>query len=207
MKALIIIDIQNDFLPGGSLEVKGGDAIIQVVNHLQEYFNMVVATQDWHPKNHSSFASNNPGKEPGDHVILEGIDQVLWPDHCVQGSPGAEWPQELHTDRIVRVIRKGNDPTIDSYSGFFDNQHLRATGLHDFLQKHGINFLVLTGLATDVCVKFTALDALKLGYEVFLVEDATKAVGGDNAHHDTLEELSERGAKVVNSEKIIQLLG
>lgn len=207
MKALIIIDIQNDFLPGGSLEVKGADAIIQVVNHLQEYFNMVVATQDWHPKNHSSFASNNPGKEPGDHVILEGIDQVLWPDHCVQGSPGAEWPQELHTDRIVRVIRKGNDPTIDSYSGFFDNQHLRATGLHDFLQKHGINFLVLTGLATDVCVKFTALDALKLGYEVFLVEDATKAVGGDNAHHDTLEELSERGAKVVNSEKIIQLLG
>ena len=207
MKALIIIDIQNDFLPGGSLEVKGADAIIQVVNHLQEYFNMVVATQDWHPKNHSSFASNNPGKEPGDHVILEGIDQVLWPDHCVQGSPGAEWPQELHTDRIVRVIRKGNDPTIDSYSGFFDNQHLRATGLHDFLQKHGINFLVLTGLATDVCVKFTALDALKLGYEVFLVEDATKAVGGDKAHHDTLEELSERGAKVVNSEKIIQLLG
>lgn len=206
MKALIMIDIQKDFLPGGSLEVKDGDHIVPVVNRLQEHFDMVVATQDWHPRDHKSFASNHPGKEPGDHVDLEGIDQVLWPDHCVQGSPGAEWPGELHTDKIVKVIRKGLDPLVDSYSGFYDNQHRRATGLHDVLRKHGISFLALTGLAADVCVKYTALDALMLGYEVFLVSDATRAVGGDRALRKVLKELGEKGARVVTSEEAIRLL-
>lgn len=207
MKALILIDIQNDFLPGGSLAVKNGDEIIPVVNRLQQHFDLVLATQDWHPRNHLSFASSFPGKEPGDHVDLGGVDQALWPDHCVQDTPGAEWPRELHTDKIVRVIRKGIDPAIDSYSGFYDNQHRRATGLHDLLRKHGISFLVLTGLAADVCVKYTALDALKLGYEVFLVEDATRAVGGDKVLRETLNELREKGARVVSSGEAIKLLG
>ncbi|MGW8314180.1 MAG: bifunctional nicotinamidase/pyrazinamidase [Bacteroidales bacterium] len=206
MKALIMIDIQKDFLPGGSLEVKEGDKIIPVVNRLQQHFDMVVATQDWHPRNHKSFASSHPGKEPGDHVDLEGTDQVLWPDHCVQGTSGAEWPRELHTDKIIKVIRKGTDAFVDSYSGFYDNQHLRATGLHDLLRKHGISFLALTGLAADVCVKYTALDALMLGYEVFLVKDATRAVGGEKALRDTIRELSEKGARVVTSEEAIRLL-
>lgn len=206
MKALIMIDIQKDFLPGGSLEVKDGDQIVPVVNRLQEHFDMVVATQDWHPRDHRSFASNHPGKEPGDHVDLEGIDQVLWPDHCVQGSPGAEWPGELHTDKIVKVIRKGLDPLVDSYSGFYDNQHRRATGLHDVLRKHGISFLALTGLAADVCVKYTALDALMLGYEVFLVSDATRAVEGDKALRKVLKELGDQGARVVTSDEAILLL-
>jgi len=206
MKALIMIDIQKDFLPGGSLEVEDGDKIIPVVNRLQEHFDMVVATQDWHPRDHKSFASNHPGKEPGDHVDLEGIDQVLWPDHCVQDSPGAEWPGELHTDKIVKVIRKGIDPLVDSYSGFYDNQHRRATGLHDVLRKHGISFLALTGLAADVCVKYTALDALMLGYEVFLVSDATRAVEGDKVLRKVLQELSEKGARVVTAEEAIRLL-
>lgn len=206
MKALIMIDIQKDFLPGGSLEVKEGDEIIPVVNQLQLHFDMVVATQDWHPRNHKSFASNHPGKEPGDHVDLEGTDQILWPDHCVQGSPGAEWPCELHTDKIIKVIRKGTDAFVDSYSGFYDNQHHRATGLHDLLRKHGISFLALTGLAADVCVKYTALDALMLGYEVFLVKDATRAVGGEKALRDTIRELSDKGARVVTSAEAIRLL-
>jgi len=206
MKALIMIDIQKDFLPGGSLEVEDGDKIIPVVNRLQEHFDMVVATQDWHPRDHKSFASNHPGKEPGDHVDLEGIDQVLWPDHCVQDSPGAEWPGELHTDKIVKVIRKGIDPLVDSYSGFYDNQHRRATGLHDVLRKHGISFLALTGLAADVCVKYTALDALMLGYEVFLVSDATRAVEGDKVLRKVLQELSEKGARVVTAEEAIRIL-
>ena len=201
-----MIDIQKDFLPGGSLEVEDGDKIIPVVNRLQEHFDMVVATQDWHPRDHKSFASNHPGKEPGDHVDLEGIDQVLWPDHCVQDSPGAEWPGELHTDKIVKVIRKGIDPLVDSYSGFYDNQHRRATGLHDVLRKHGISFLALTGLAADVCVKYTALDALMLGYEVFLVSDATRAVEGDKVLRKVLQELSEKGARVVTAEEAIRLL-
>jgi nicotinamidase/pyrazinamidase len=206
MKALIMIDIQKDFLPGGSLEVKYGDEIVPVVNRLQQHFDMVVATQDWHPRNHLSFASNHAGKEPGDHVVLEGIDQVLWPEHCVQGSPGAEWPPELQTERIVRVIRKGTDPTVDSYSGFYDNQHRRATGLHEFLRKHGISFLTLTGLAADVCVKYTAMDALKLGYEVLLPKDATRAVEGERALNEALREMSEKGARVVTSEEVIRLL-
>jgi nicotinamidase/pyrazinamidase len=138
---------------------------------------------------------------------VEGIDQVLWPDHCVQESPGADWPSELHTEKIVRVIRKGTDPLVDSYSAFFDNQHRRATGLHDFLQKLGINFLALTGLAADVCVKFTALDALKLGYEVFLVEDATRAVGGDRALRSAIKEMREKGARIVTSDEVIGLMG
>jgi nicotinamidase/pyrazinamidase len=207
MKALILIDIQKDFLPGGSLEVKYGDEIIPVANRLQQHFDLVVATQDWHPRNHLSFASNHPGKEPGDHVDLEGIDQILWPDHCVQDTPGAAWPRELHAEKIVSVIRKGTDATIDSYSGFYDNRHQRATGLHDLLRKHGISFLALAGLAADVCVKYTALDALMLGYEVFLVEDATRAVGGEKALRNSLKEMSKKGARIVTSEKAINLLG
>jgi len=202
-----MIDIQNDFLPGGALEVKSGDEIIPVVNQLQHSFDLVVATQDWHPQHHKSFASSHPGKEPGGHVQLEGVDQVLWPEHCIQGTPGAELARELHTDKVVRIIRKGTDLAIDSYSGFYDNQRKKATGLHEFLQKHGIKFLILTGLATDVCVKYTALDAILLGYEVFLVKEATKAVGGEEALRLTLQELTDHGVRVVQAENIGALFG
>lgn len=207
MKALLMVDIQNDFLPGGALEVTDGDKIIDVVNQLQQLFDLVVATQDWHPRNHMSFASSYPGRNPGDHVRSGGTDQILWPDHCVQGTSGAELSDALDTERVVRVIRKGTDPNVDSYSGFFDNQRNRATGLDDFLKKHGIKFLIITGLAADVCVKFTALDALALGYEVYLVEDATKAVGGEKALQDTVSELSKKGVHVVRSEELVDFLG
>lgn len=207
MKALLMVDIQNDFLPGGALEVTDGDKIIDVVNQLQQLFDLVVATQDWHPRNHMSFASSYPGRNPGDHVRSGGTDQILWPDHCVQGTSGAELSDALDTERVVRVIRKGTDPNVDSYSGFFDNQRNRATGLDGFLKKHGIKFLIITGLAADVCVKFTALDALALGYEVYLVEDATKAVGGEKALQDTVSELSKKGVHVVRSEELVDFLG
>ena len=207
MKALLMIDIQNDFLPGGSLEVAYGDQIIPVVNQMQELFDVIIATQDWHPREHVSFASNHSGKNPGEMVKVGGIEQVLWPDHCIQETTGAEIAQEIHMEKVINVIRKGTDPIIDSYSGFYDNRKQRATGLHRFLRGLGINFLVLTGLAADVCVKYTAMDALQLGYEVFLVEDATKAVGGEKALRETIRELKSKGVRVLRSQEMKDLLG
>lgn len=206
MKALLMIDIQNDFLPGGSLEVAYGDQIIPVVNSVQELFDVIIATQDWHPREHVSFASNHSGKTPGEIVTAGGIEQILWPDHCIQGTTGADIAQEIRMDKVINVIRKGTDPEIDSYSGFYDNRQHRDTGLHRYLRGLGINFLVLTGLAADVCVKYTALDALKLGYEVFLVEDATRAVGGEVALRKTANELRKAGIRVVSSKRLAEIL-
>jgi nicotinamidase/pyrazinamidase len=205
MNALLMIDIQKDFLPGGSLEVPEGDQVIPVVNEMQRLFNLVVATQDWHPANHGSFASNHPGRNPGEKVVLENAEQVLWPDHCVQGTSGAGFADELIMDHVVQVIQKGTDPRIDSYSGFFDNQHKRATGLHQFLKNENVNTVTIAGLAADVCVRYTALDALDLGYEVFLIEDATRAVGGPDAHRATMDELKEKGATIINSRKVMTM--
>ena len=175
MKALIIVDMQNDFCPGGALPVKDGNTIVPVINDLMKKFDLIVATQDWHPKDHGSFASNH-GKKPGEMIVLNGLDQILWPDHCLQGTPGAEFVKGLDVKRITKVFQKGMDKDVDSYSGFFDNGHKNATGLGDYLKQQKVTEVYAVGLATDYCVKFTALDAVGLGLKTFLITDACKGV-------------------------------
>src|SRR5690349_4234406 len=169
MRALILVDIQNDFLPGGALAVPRGDEVIPVANRVQRAFDLVVATQDWHPANHGSFAASHPGRKPGELAKLGGLPQVMWPVHCVQGSPGAAFATALDTSRVARVFPKGTDVGIDSYSGFFDNGHKKATGLGDFLRTRGVTEVYVLGLATDYCVKATALDARQLGFTTHLI--------------------------------------
>lgn len=176
MHALLLIDIQNDFLPGGALGVPGGDEIIPVVNALIPGFEIVVATQDWHPPEHGSFAANHPGKNVFEMLDLHGLPQTLWPVHCVQNTGGALFAPTLETRRIARVFHKGLDPRIDSYSGFFDNGHRGDTGLEEWLRGQGVTELTLCGLATDYCVKFTALDALESGFKVNLHLAACRGV-------------------------------
>jgi len=176
MNALLIIDVQNDFIPGGSLAVPGGEEIVPVINGLMDRFELVVATQDWHPKDHISFASNHQGKKPFEQIVHLGLDQILWPDHCVQGTPGAGFHPELNVNPIEAIIRKGMDPGIDSYSGFYDNGHKKSTGLTGYLKEKGSPVLYCCGLAADVCVYFTIKDALKAGFQVKLIADATRAL-------------------------------
>lgn len=205
MNALILVDIQKDFLPGGSLEVQEGDQVIPVANELQKYFDLVVATQDYHPRDHGSFAANHAGKSPGDHIELDGLDQVLWPVHCVQGTEGAEFADDLNMEKVATVVKKGLDKNIDSYSGFFDNGHKRATGLKTYLQEKGVDRVFILGLAADVCVKFTALDALEEGFRTVVIKDGTRAVNlqaGD--YEKTMEELREKGAEIRQSQEIIR---
>ena len=185
MDALVLVDIQNDFCPGGSLAVEGGDEIVPVINELQKKFELVVATKDWHPPDHSSFES-------------------LWPPHCVQDTEGAEFVEGLDTSRIAHTFLKGTDPAVDSYSGFFDNEHKLSTGLGDWLRAHGVTGVTIAGLATDYCVKFTALDALRLGFETMVVADACRGVEvneGDTAR--AIEEMRRAGARIVESQEIL----
>jgi nicotinamidase/pyrazinamidase len=176
MRALIIVDVQNDFLPGGTLAVSGGNDIVPIINSIQNEFDLVIATQDWHPANHSSFAANHPGKKLGDVIQLNEQSQVLWPVHCVQGTAGAEFSSSLSMNRVEAIFRKGTDPQIDSYSGFFDNGHRKSTGLAGYLIERGTPEIYVCGLATDYCVKFTALDAIGHGFTVHLIEDASRGV-------------------------------
>ena len=176
MKALLLIDIQNDFLPGGALAVRQGDEVVRVANRLARTYDHVVATQDWHPADHMSFASQHPDHKVGDVIRVDGLDQVLWPDHCIQGTPGAEFPRELDQSRVEHVINKGTDPTIDSYSGFFDNARRKSTGLADYLRGRGIDEIHIAGLATDYCVKFTAIDGVDLGFKVVVLSEAVRGV-------------------------------
>ncbi|MDB5355702.1 MAG: Nicotinamidase [Phycisphaerales bacterium] len=204
MKTLILVDIQNDFIPGGTLPVPEGDRIVPLVNRLQDRFDLVVATQDWHPADHGSFAANHPGRKPGEVIDLHGLRQILWPVHCVQNTPGAAFVPGLETRRISRVFQKGTDPTIDSYSGFFDNGRRKATGLGDYLKEKGATDVYVCGLATDYCVKFTALDARSLGFKTFLIEDASRGVNlkpGDV--EAAVEEMRRAGVGVVNSDKLL----
>ncbi|QYN49301.1 bifunctional nicotinamidase/pyrazinamidase [Apibacter sp. ESL0432] len=180
MKALIVVDIQNDFLQGGSLAVQGGNEIIPIINSIQEKFDLVVATQDWHPKGHKSFASQHSNKSVYDKIDLNGIEQVLWPDHCVQGTVGAEISSELNQNKIEAIFRKGMNTTIDSYSGFYDNGKLKCTGLGDFLKGRGVKEIFVCGIAADYCVYFTAKDALELGFTSTIIENATKAIDVSN---------------------------
>jgi nicotinamidase/pyrazinamidase len=175
MKALLLIDLQNDFLPGGALAVPGGDEIVPIANRLMPCYGLVVASQDWHPADHLSFASQHPGKRVGD-VELAGLAQHLWPDHCVQNTRGADFPQVLHRCGIHRIVQKGTDRQIDSYSAFFDNARRKETGLAKFLRERGVTEIELMGLATDYCVKATALDAIDLDFQTAVLVDAIRGV-------------------------------
>ncbi len=208
MKALIVVDIQNDFLPGGALAVPDGDAIIPVVNRLLPVFPLVVATQDWHPANHGSFAANHTGRKLFEQIELNGLPQTLWPVHCVQNTPGAELAGALSREGIARVFPKGTDAGIDSYSGFFDNGHRKSTGLGEWLKAQGVAELFVCGLATDYCVKFTALDAATMGFKTHLIEDASRGV---NLRPDdvrkAIEEIARAGIAVMQSADLSNACG
>lgn len=176
MKTLLLIDIQNDFLPGGALAVPEGDLIVPVVNDLMPQFDLIVATQDWHPADHGSFAANHPGRSVFEQIELEGMPQTLWPVHCVQNTGGALFAPGLNTRSIAKVFPKGMNARIDSYSGFFDNGHRAATGMSEWLKSRGVTELSVVGLATDYCVKFTVLDALQEGFRVRVVAKACRGV-------------------------------
>lgn len=202
MKALIIVDVQNDFMPGGSLAIANGDSIVPVINKLLPKFELVVATQDWHPANHASFASNHQGKKTFDTLELSGIQQVLWPDHCVQGTKGAEFHPEMETLNIAAIFRKGMNPEIDSYSGFFDNGHLQSTGLAGYLHEKGATELYFSGLAADICVYFTITDALNEGFKAILIEDATCPLDA-NEFTKIRKELQTKGVEIIRSNRIM----
>lgn len=176
MKTLLLIDIQNDFLPGGALAVPEGDLIVPVVNDLMPQFNLIVATQDWHPADHGSFAVNHPGRSAFEQIELDGLPQTLWPVHCVQNTGGALFAPGLNTRLIDKVFPKGMNARIDSYSGFFDNGHRAATGMSEWLKSRSVTELSVVGLATDYCVKFTVLDALREGFRVRVIAKACRGV-------------------------------
>ncbi|MCR8548808.1 bifunctional nicotinamidase/pyrazinamidase [Salipiger sp. P9] len=181
MHALIVIDVQIDFCPGGALAVAGGDEIVAPVNAMMASYDAVILTQDWHPAGHSSFASGHAGKAPFAMIEMPYGPQVLWPDHCVQGTPGAAFHPALDTDRADLIVRKGFRPEIDSYSAFFENDHTTSTGLDGYLRSRGIDRLTMVGLATDFCVNFSAVDAAKLGFEVTVLESACRAIDLDGS--------------------------
>ncbi len=198
--ALVLVDIQNDFLPTGALPVPGGDEVVDVANRLLAKFPIKVATQDWHPANHGSFASQHPGREPGEVIQLAGLDQILWPVHCVQNTAGAEFAPGLHTDQIDHVITKGTHSQVDSYSGFFDNGHRQSTGLADWLRAHQVSDIYVAGLATDYCVKFTVLDAVKEGFHTWLIEDGCRGVNlSEGDISKAMEEMRRAGASIIRS--------
>jgi nicotinamidase/pyrazinamidase len=200
MKALIIVDLQNDFLPGGALPVPRGDEVIPLANDLQRHFDLVLATQDWHPPDHGSFAANHPGKKPGDRIILDGIEQILWPVHCVQNTHGAEFAPLFDTSRIGQIFHKGIDPKIDSYSTFSDNAHRRHTGLAHYLEKQGIKNIYLMGLALDYCVKYSAVDARNLGLNTHVIVDGCRGIDlkpGDIGR--AFDEMKRAGAVLLKS--------
>ena len=198
MRALLLIDIQNDFLPGGRLAVPAGDEIIPLVNALQLRFDLVVATQDWHPAGHQSFASSHTGRAQFEQIDLHGLPQVLWPDHCTQASDGAALAPALQTERIEALFRKGMNPEIDSYSAFFDNGHRKSTGLADYLRGRGVTEVVVAGLAADYCVYYSALDALAAGFATTVITDATRAISAEG-WAAAQADLTARGGRLVAS--------
>ena len=206
MKALLLIDVQNDFVPGGALAVPGGADIIPLLNDLQPCFDLVVATQDWHPAGHRSFASQYPGQAVFGQIDLHGLPQTLWPDHCVQNTPGAALHPALDLARVEAIFRKGTDPEIDSYSGFFDNGHRKSTGLADYLRGRGVGEVYVAGLAADYCVYFSAKDAQTVGFATFFIEDATRAIN-EAGLAAALADLRKQGAQVVSSATILGRLG
>ncbi|AEJ61717.1 isochorismatase hydrolase [Spirochaeta thermophila DSM 6578] len=201
MRALIVVDVQNDFVPGGALPVPEGDAVIPVINRLMGRFDVVVATQDWHPATHKSFASNHPGRSPYEVITLAGLEQVLWPDHCVQGSPGAEFTPGLDLRPVEAIVRKGTDPGIDSYSGFYDNGRKRSTGLAGYLRERGVREVYVTGLAGEYCVFYTAMDAAAEGFATFVVEDATRPLSAEGFEKAVVR-MREQGITILRSRDV-----
>jgi len=198
--ALLLVDIQNDFCPGGALPIPHGDDVVAVANRLMPRFELVVATQDWHPPNHSSFAANHLGRKVGDVIEIGGTPQILWPVHCVASTQGAALVSGLHSRGIDKIFHKGTDPLLDSYSAFFDNGHHNATGLEDFLKSQQIRSLYIMGLATDYCVKFTALDARALGFETCLIEDGCRGVEARTGDVEAaLDQMRAAGVAIIDS--------
>lgn len=203
MKALLIVDVQNDFCPGGALEVPEGDKVVPVINSLLPHFDDVIQTQDWHPAGHHSFASSHEQKEPFDTIEMDYGNQVLWPDHCVQGSKGAEFHSDLETLKSQVIIRKGFRKEIDSYSAFYENDKKTKTGLTGYLKTRGIDTLYVVGLATDFCVKWSVLDGIKDGFTLYVIEDAVRGIDMDGSVDAAWQEMKEAGAETVNSDQIL----
>lgn len=193
---LIVVDLQNDFCPGGALGVEGGDEIVPLVNEMIAEFEHTVLTQDWHPEKHSSFASQHPGKVPMDSTDMDYGPQVLWPDHCVQGSKGAQFHPDLDWTLAEMVVRKGFRHDVDSYSAFFENDHKTPTGLAGYLRERGLETLTFVGLATDYCVGFSALDAAEAGFDVTVMHDACRAIDFDGSLDAMMTRLNDAGVTI-----------
>lgn len=201
MRALLVVDVQNDFCPGGNLAVSGGDEIIPLINDLSEHFDRVVLTQDWHPAGHLSFASSHIGKAPFDTVEMPYGEQILWPEHCIQGTSGAEFHPDLDLKRAGLIIRKGFRKRIDSYSAFFENDHKTPTGLTGYLRECGIGTIYIAGLATDFCVHWSAVDGREQGFEVFVIEDASRGIDSNGSMRHALARIRESGADLLSAEE------
>jgi nicotinamidase/pyrazinamidase len=196
---LIVVDVQNDFCPGGALAVPRGDEVVPMINRLAGRFRHVVLTQDWHPPGHFSFASTHPGKQPYETIAAPYGPQVLWPDHCVQGTPGAEFHRSLQVVHAALVVRKGMDRTIDSYSAFYENDRKTPTGLTGYLRERGFSRVFLAGLAFDFCVRYSAEDARQQGFDVFVVEDACRGIDVDGSMAQTRTSLAAQGVASISA--------
>jgi nicotinamidase/pyrazinamidase len=206
--ALIVVDVQNDFCPRGALAVEGGNSVVPVINAISPLFGTVVATQDWHPENHVSFAASHPGKRSYDTVEIGELVQELWPEHCLAGSPGAAFHKDLDLIPVGLVVRKGRLPDLDSYSAFFENDRRTATGLNGYLRELGIKTVFLCGLATDYCVLFTALDAARLGFRTYVIRDGVRGVGlPEGSVERAFSSMVEAGVKIIDSGEISVLGG
>jgi nicotinamidase/pyrazinamidase len=203
MRAFVIVDMQNDFMPGGALGVPQADQLIPIINRLIPQFSLVVATQDWHPSNHVSFAANHQGKKTGERIRVEGEEQILWPVHCVRNTEGAALVEGLQKSQIACAFFKGTDEMIDSYSAFFDNAHLKSTGLGEYLKTHGVDEVVIAGVATDYCVLYSVLDALQLGFRVVVVTDACLAINVEpDDDKRAFAAMQAKGAKLLLSSQV-----
>lgn len=201
MKTLIIVDAQNDFMPGGALEVRNGDRIVPVINKIISKFELVVATQDWHPAGHKSFAINHPNRKEFEVIDLNGIEQKLWPPHCIQGTPGADFHPQLQLNPVEAIFRSAMDVEVDSYSGFYDNAHLKSTGLAGFLREKGADDLYFCGLAADICVYYTIKDALAEGFKATLIEDATVPLFQED-YEKARKDILAKGGRIITSEEL-----
>jgi nicotinamidase/pyrazinamidase len=204
-RALLLVDLQNDFMPGGALAVREGDQILPVVNDLLFCsFDLIIATKDWHPANHVSFYDNHPDKKIGDTIVLsDGTDQILWPRHCVQGSKGAEFAPGWSCEKVSKVICKGDDPALDSYSAFFDNDYQKSTGLENFLLEEGITDLYIAGLATDYCVKYSVFDARVLNFNTYVIKDACRGVNLSSGDSDeAFQDMENIGVHLISSDQV-----
>ena len=196
-KALIIVDLQNDFMPGGALAVPNGDKIVPLINRICSKFDIVIATRDWHPPNHISFAENHPGGYPGGIINVKGRDQVLWPAHCVAGTYGAEFYPEFDTSKVDKIMNKGTNPEVDNYSCFRDSPQMRNTELLDYLQEHNVDEIYIAGLTTEYCVKFSSLDGVKYGYRTNVIIDACRGVGSAREISKAVNEMTSNGVNII----------